>query len=65
MKDKVLPIGVWWHTPLTLVFGRQGQTDLCEFLASLIYIVSSRIAKTTEKDPVSKIGREREREVNK
>lgn len=28
--------------------------DLCEFKASLVYIVSSRIARTIERDPVSK-----------
>jgi hypothetical protein len=31
------------------VLGRQRQVDLCEFEASLVYIVSSRIARSQEK----------------
>jgi hypothetical protein len=30
---------VWWHKPLTPAFGRQKRADLCEFKASLVYIV--------------------------
>ena len=30
----------WWHTPLVPALGRQMQTDLCEFEASLVYTVS-------------------------
>jgi hypothetical protein len=32
---------------------RYKQVDLCEFKASLIYIVSSRIATATQRNPVS------------
>ena len=32
----------WWRTPLILALGRQRQTDLFEFKASLVYIASSR-----------------------
>ena len=36
-------------------FGRQRQVDLSEFEGSLVYIVSSRTAKTvTQRNPVSK-----------
>ena len=28
----------WWHTPLISAFGRQGQVDLYEFEASMVYI---------------------------
>ena len=34
--------------------GRQRQVDLCEFEASLGYIVSSRTAWATQRNPVSK-----------
>jgi hypothetical protein len=40
--------------PLILVIRRQRQEDLCEFKASLIYVSSSRTAKTIEKDSISK-----------
>lgn len=32
---------------------RQRQADLCEFKASLVYVVSSKTAKATQGDPVS------------
>jgi hypothetical protein len=35
---------------------RQGQGELCEFKASLVYRVSSRIAKATPRNPVSGVG---------
>jgi hypothetical protein len=42
------------HTPLTLTLRRQRQVDLCEFWASLVYIVSSRTGKTTQKPYLEK-----------
>ena len=33
---------------------RQRQVDFCEFEASLVYKASSRIAKATQRNPVSK-----------
>jgi hypothetical protein len=36
------------------VVGGQGQTHLCEFEASLIYIVSSRIARATWRNAILK-----------
>ena len=33
---------LWWHTPLIPTLRRQRQVGLCEFKASLIYIVSCR-----------------------
>ena len=41
--------GRWWHTPLE---GRGRQ--ISEFEASLVYRVSSRTAKATQRNPVSK-----------
>jgi hypothetical protein len=29
---------IWWHTPLSLVLGRQKVDDLCEFEVILVYI---------------------------
>ena len=41
--------------PLILALGRQGQVDLCEFKASLVYKESSRTARAvTERNPVLK-----------
>jgi hypothetical protein len=34
--------------------GRQGQADLCEFKDILVYRVSSRTARTTQKPPSPK-----------
>ena len=45
--------GVVAHTfnPST---GRQRQVDLCEFKASLVYLESSRTARTIQRNPVLK-----------
>jgi hypothetical protein len=51
----------WWHTPLIPAFWRQRQA-ISEFEASLVYKVSSRTARATQRNPVSKNQRERERE---
>ena len=42
-----------WHTSLISALGRQ-QADFCEFEASLVYRVSSRTARNTQRNPVSK-----------
>jgi hypothetical protein len=39
---------VWWCTPLIPALGRQ----ISEFKASLVYKVSSRTAKATQRNPV-------------
>ena len=44
---------MWGHTPLILALKRQRQVDLCEFEDSLDYMISSRIARVTQKNPVS------------
>ena len=40
--------------PLITAPKRQRQVGLCKFEASLTYRVSSRIARTTQRDPVLK-----------
>ncbi|XP_040609944.1 dol-P-Man:Man(7)GlcNAc(2)-PP-Dol alpha-1,6-mannosyltransferase isoform X2 [Mesocricetus auratus] len=47
-------LGGFWHTPLIPALGRQRQADLCEFEGSLVYGVSSKTAKATQRNPVSK-----------
>ena len=38
--------------PLIPTLGRQRQMDLCEFKASLVYRVSFRTARATQRNPV-------------
>jgi hypothetical protein len=42
-----------------MVFGKQRQADFCEFKASLVYRASSRTAKATQRNPVSKKQKEK------
>jgi hypothetical protein len=44
----------WWYVPLILALGSHRQMDLCEFKVSLLYRVSSKTAKTTQRNPVWK-----------
>ena len=46
--------GWWWHRPLISARRRQRQADLCELEVSLVYRVSSRTARATQRNPVSK-----------
>jgi hypothetical protein len=43
----------WWRMPLIPALGRQTQVD-SEFKASLVYRVSSRTARTIQRNPVSR-----------
>jgi hypothetical protein len=45
--------GRWWHTPLIPVLGGKGR-QISEFKASLVYKVSARTARATQRNPVSK-----------
>jgi hypothetical protein len=44
-----------WAVPLIPALGRQTQVSLCEFEASLVYRVSSRTARATWRNLISKI----------
>jgi hypothetical protein len=48
--NKNNPAGQWWHMPLIPALGRQ----ISEFEASLVYRMSSRTARATQRNPVSK-----------
>ena len=52
--NRVDSSGAWWRTPLIPALGRQKQEDLCELKASLVYRVSSRTVRTTQRNSVSK-----------
>ena len=49
-----LSAGSWWSILLIPALRRQRQEDLCDFKASLVYRVSSRTARTTQRNTVSK-----------
>ena len=45
----------WWHVPIITAFRRQRQGDLfTEIQASLVYKASSRTARATQRNLVSK-----------
>ena len=44
---------IQWYMPLIPAHGRQKWPDLFNFKASLIYISTSRTARTSQRDPVS------------
>ena len=44
--------GQWQHTTSITAFVKQRKVGLCEFEASLVYRVSSRIARATQRNPV-------------
>jgi hypothetical protein len=54
---------VWWRTPLIPVLGRKRSRWISEFEASLVYRVSSRTSRATQRkrNPVSKKKKRKER----
>ena len=50
---------------LISALGRQRQVDLCEFKSSLVYKASSRIARATQRNPVSKINKQTNKHTHK
>ena len=54
----------WWCMPLIPALGRQRQR-ISEFKASLVYKVSSRTARATQKNPVSKKNQKKKRKKEK
>jgi hypothetical protein len=50
------PARQWWHIPLRPTLGKQRQA---EFEASLVYRVSSRIARAMQRNPVLEKKKER------
>jgi hypothetical protein len=47
-------IAGWWCISLIPALGRQRQADLCEFKDNLVYRISSRIVRATQRNPVFK-----------
>jgi hypothetical protein len=56
---------MWWCTPLIPAFRKQRQVGLYEFQASLLYRVSSRTSRATQRNPVTKKERRRRRRRRK
>jgi hypothetical protein len=55
----------WWHIPLIPALGGRGRL-ISEFEPSLVYKVSSRIARAIQRNPASKnLKREKEEEKEK
>jgi hypothetical protein len=54
LKRLKLLAGCWWRMPLIPALKRQRQADLYEIKASLAYRVSSRTAKSTQRNPTLK-----------
>jgi hypothetical protein len=44
----------WWRTPLIPALEKQRQANFSEIEASLVYRASSRTARATQRNPVSK-----------
>ena len=44
----------WWHSSLIPALRGQRQADICEFQASLVYKLSSRTTRATQRNPASK-----------
>jgi hypothetical protein len=51
--------------PLITALGRQKQADLCEFKVSLVYRVSFRIARATQRNLVSKQQQQQQQQKQK
>jgi hypothetical protein len=45
---------VWWRRPLIPGLRRQRQAHLCDFEANLVYIVSSRAVRATQRNVTQK-----------
>ena len=42
----------WTRLGVVMILGKLRQEELCEFVSSLVYIVSSRTARAIKRDPV-------------
>jgi hypothetical protein len=56
--------GLWWCMPLIPALGRQRQR-ISEFEASLVYRVSFRTARATQRNPVSRNKTKQKTKTNK
>jgi hypothetical protein len=54
--------GQWWCTPVIPALGSRSR-QISEFEASLVYRVSSRTARATQRNPVSK--KQKQEQTNK
>lgn len=55
----------WWCMPLIPVFRKKRLVDICEFEASLVYKGRSSIARATQRNPVLKKPKTKQKEKHK
>ena len=60
IKYKTAMTGQWWHKTSITALRRQRQADLSDCEASLVYGVSSRTARATQRNPARKIDIDRQ-----
>ena len=60
-KEKKRKMAGQWHAPLMPALRGMRQVDLFEFKTSMVYRMSSRVARATQRNPVFKSNRKKRR----
>ena len=65
MKRIKKSAGQWWRMLLIPELWKQRQVAFCEFEASLVYTVSSKTARSTQRNPVFKNKKRTNKQIKK